>query len=390
MVIIKLAYRNLVGAGLRTWLNVGILSFIYVLIIWHQGLFNGMLEQATRNTIMDEVGGGQYWVDGYDPFDPFTLDDSHGPVPDVLAAMVTDRKAAPILIRQGTIYPEGRVQSVLIKGIDAEQDVLNIDTRPLADEEIDLPILIGPLMARKNGLDVGDTLTLRWRDAHGVFDATDGEIVGIMDTQVPTIDSGQIWVPLSRLGRMMALENEATLIVVDPAVAVPADPDGWEFKDHGFLLKDIRDVVKTKRIGGSVIYIILLFMALLAVFDSQVLAIFRRRKEIGTLMALGMIRARVVALFTLEGAMHGILGVALAAVYGIPILMVSAGIGIPLPGRADDYGFAISSRLFPVYSTWLLAGTVAIVMLTVTVVSYLPSRRISKMNPTEALKGKRS
>jgi len=390
MVIIKLAYRNLVGAGLRTWLNVGILSFIYVLIIWHQGLFNGMLEQATRNTIMDEVGGGQYWVDGYDPFDPFTLDDSHGPVPDVLAAMVTDRKAAPILIRQGTIYPEGRVQSVLIKGIDAEQDVLNIDTRPLADEEIDLPILIGPLMARKNSLDVGDTLTLRWRDAHGVFDATDGEIVGIMDTQVPTIDSGQIWVPLSRLGRMMALENEATLIVVDPAVAVPADPDGWEFKDHGFLLKDIRDVVKTKRIGGSVIYIILLFMALLAVFDSQVLAIFRRRKEIGTLMALGMIRARVVALFTLEGAMHGILGVALAAVYGIPILMVSAGIGIPLPGRADDYGFAISSRLFPVYSTWLLAGTVAIVMLTVTVVSYLPSRRISKMNPTEALKGKRS
>ena len=29
----KLAYKNLIGAGLRTWLNVGILSFAFVLII---------------------------------------------------------------------------------------------------------------------------------------------------------------------------------------------------------------------------------------------------------------------------------------------------------------------------------------------------------------------
>jgi ABC-type antimicrobial peptide transport system permease subunit len=61
-----------------------------------------------------------------------------------------------------------------------------------------------------------------------------------------------------------------------------------------------------------------------------------------------------------------------------------------MPGTAEEYGFAISSRLFPVYSTWLLAGTVAVVLLTVTIVSYMPSRRISRMKPTEALKGKRS
>jgi ABC-type antimicrobial peptide transport system permease subunit len=211
-----------------------------------------------------------------------------------------------------------------------------------------------------------------------------------MDTHVPTIDTGRIWVPLALLQRMVGLEKEAAIIVVNRSYDQPADPAGWDFKDHDFLLKDIRDVVKTKRIGGAVIYIILLFMALLAVFDSQILAIFRRRKEIGTLMALGMVRTKVVTLFTLEGAMHGLLGIALAAVYGIPILIFSASRGIPIPGTAEEYGFAISSRLFPIYSTWLLAGTVAVVMLTVTIVSYLPSRSISQMNPTEALKGKRS
>jgi hypothetical protein len=35
---IKLAYRNLIGAGLRTWLNVIVLSFSFVVIIWMKGV----------------------------------------------------------------------------------------------------------------------------------------------------------------------------------------------------------------------------------------------------------------------------------------------------------------------------------------------------------------
>lgn len=33
MLIIKLAFRNLMGAGLRTWLNVFVLSLVFVMII---------------------------------------------------------------------------------------------------------------------------------------------------------------------------------------------------------------------------------------------------------------------------------------------------------------------------------------------------------------------
>ena len=36
----------------------------------------------------------------------------------------------------------------------------------------------------------------------------------------------------------------------------------------------------------SIMYFILLFLAMLAIFDTQILAIFRRRKEIGTLISL--------------------------------------------------------------------------------------------------------
>lgn len=390
MLTLKLAYRNLVGAGLRTWLNVGVLSFTYVLIIWHQGLFSGMYRQASRDFIKDEIAGGQYWIETYDPYDPLSLDESHGVIPGQMDALIENRQATPILIRQGTIYPEGRVQSVLIKGIDPAQTLLGIPTAKLSRDIIELPVMVGKSMAKKNSLQIGDTLTIRWRDINGTFDAADGEIVAIMDTNVPTMDMGQLWVPLKSLQKMSGLETEATIVVVDQELRTHADLPGWRFKDHDYLLKDINDVIKSKRAGSAVLYAILLFLSMLAIFDTQILSIFRRRKEIGTLMALGMVRSKVIALFTLEGMLHGILGIAIAALYGIPALIITGKIGIPLPSTAEEYGFALPTRLFPVYSVWLVSGTVFIVMLTVTIVSYLPSRKISGLKPTEVLKGKLS
>ena len=51
MVTFKLALRNLLGAGLRTWLNVIVLSMSYVLIIMSQGIIRGWDKQATLDTI---------------------------------------------------------------------------------------------------------------------------------------------------------------------------------------------------------------------------------------------------------------------------------------------------------------------------------------------------
>ena len=276
----------------------------------------------------------------------------------------------------------------MLKGIDPAQNLLDIPGTGLRGPHGGLPVMVGKLMARRNSFKIGDRLTIRWRDAHNTFDAVDGEIVVIMDTNVPTIDMGQLWVPLEQLQKMSALSDEATLVVVAKDVTHPPPVAGWSFKGHGFLLKDLNDMVQSKRFGGFFMYAILLLLAMLAIFDTQVLSLFRRRKEIGTLMALGMMRSRVVALFTLEGAIHGIIGIAVAALYGIPLLLLTAQTGIPLPKGTEGYGFALAARLFPVYSAWLVGGTVCIIMLTVTLVSYLPSRKISHLKPTEALKGR--
>lgn len=67
----QLAYKNLVGSGLRTWLNVGVLSFAFVVIIFYNGLLEGWNQQAKREAIAWEFGSGQLLNDKYDPYDPF-------------------------------------------------------------------------------------------------------------------------------------------------------------------------------------------------------------------------------------------------------------------------------------------------------------------------------
>jgi len=368
MLALKLAYRNLKGAGLRTWLNVVVLSLAYVLIIWHQGIFTGMLKHGSQAVIEDEIAGGQYWHKNYDPFDPLSYDESHGAIPAELAGLIEDKKATPILIRQAAIYPEGRIQTVLLKGIEPGQTILGIPSAGLDKEEDALPVLIGRRMAKSISLGIGDYLTIRWRDVQGTFDAVEGKIVEIMNTKVPTMDKGQLWVPLIELQKMTGMKDEATIIVVGQNVQGQGDVSDWKFKNQNFLLTDINEMVRSKRISAGILYTILL--------------------EIGTLIALGMTRRQVISLFTLEGAMHGILAIGLGAIYGIPWIIFYSKIGMKVPEATEEYGFALAERLFPSYSLGLVLGTVLIVMATVTIVSYLPTRKISKMKPTEALKGK--
>jgi ABC-type lipoprotein release transport system permease subunit len=420
MTLLRLALKNLLGAGLRTWLNVFVLSLSFVLIIFARGLIDGMNQQAEQAMIASDVAGGHFQHPAYDPYDPLTLVDAHGPVPAPLGDLAAAGKAAPVLIIQGTIYPEGRLFTVRVRGIDPGQVVINIPTGFLAGAEAaaggagassgEIPVLIGARMAKTAGLEKGDAFTLQWRDARGTFDAREAVVVEIFSTSVQTVDSGQIWVPLDLLREMTGLAGEATLVILArgtapptlPAAGAPAAPaapaassvtpppapSAWVFRGPEYFLADLRAMVASKTVGSSIVYTIFLLLAMLAIFDTQVLSIFHRRREIGTLMALGFTRARVIGLFTLEGMLNSVLAALVAAAYGIPLLTWIARTGWAMPGDMDSYGFAIGERIFPAYGAGLVIGTTALVLLVTTVVSFLPTRRIAKLKPTDALRGR--
>jgi len=388
MTTYKLALRNLLGGGVKTWLRVGVLSLAFLTIIAIQGVYQGINEQGSDALIAAEAGAGQYWHEKYDPQDPLGLPDAHGVVPKELSQMTDAGSAAAILIVQGFMYAGGNLRSVLLKGIEPSQRALSLPTSVLTTTEGEAPAVIGTRMARDSGLKVGDRATIRWRDARGTFDAEEVRIVHVMNTSVQTVDSGQLWLPLDRLRRMARMEGEASLVVLGKDAIGPGQLAGWNFKDQDFLLSDLRGLVQAKMVGASIIYLMLLFLAMLAVLDTQILSIFHRRKEIGTLMALGVTRGAVIRMFTLEGALNAVLAALAGAVYGGPLLVFAMRAGLPMPAAIEQAGFPIGERLYPAYGAVLVVGTTALVLIVTTIVSYLPTRRIAQLKPTDALRGK--
>src|SRR5690606_16987764 len=198
-----------------------------VVIIWMKGVMVGWDHQAKTDMTNWEIGGGQYWHENYDPFDPFTLAESHSSVPEVFREEITRGEMEPMLIVQGTIYPQGRMQSVAVKGIRPEQKMFLLPTHKLDTATEVVPVIIGAVMARNLKLGVGDYLTLRWRDAKGTFDATETVITDIFSSNVPAIESGQIYLSLETLQEMTMLHGEATLLTFKDSEKERPAVDGW-------------------------------------------------------------------------------------------------------------------------------------------------------------------
>lgn len=391
--LFKTAFRSLIGNGLKTWLNVFVLSISFVLIILLQGILKGWSNQAVDDTIKWEIAGGQYWQSKYDPFDPFTFDSSTIQIPMIFKKEIDNHEIEPILITQASIYPQGRMQGVLLKGIRPNQKLINLPTVLLNSKNVAngsegaIPVILGAFMAKQTKLHLNDLVTLRWRDKNGTFEAADIQVVGIFKTSIPTVDNGILWIPLDRLQKMTLNDNCANLLIKSPEIKAKT-AQGWQFKSVEKLTESTMLLVKTKSIGTSFMYVIFLLLAMLAIFDTQTLSIFRRQREIGTLVALGMTKRQVVWHFTLEGTMNALLAFAFAAIWGAPIMYFMQVYGYSFNMDASEIGVPMADTMYASITAELVLNTMIFILIVTAIVSYLPARKIAKMNPTDAIRGK--
>ncbi len=389
--LFKIAIKNLLGAKLRTWLNVFVTALSFFMIILFSAMYDGMREHAKQVTIDTEIAGGAYWHPEYDPLDPMTFEDAHSALPGDVQLLVDQKKAFPVLVSQASIYPGGRIMPVIMKGIPPGQNIVNMPTDALSGhDDIAIPVLIGKGMASDTKLNIGDSFTIRWLDTDRTYDADEGTVVHIMDTENFKLDMSHIWIPLKKAQTMLAMEGEGTYVTYEKGLPPVQDKGDWIPRDVKYLIRDMEALIEADEPNAAIMYIILLCFAAMGIFNAQVLSIFRRGREIGTLMALGMTRTQVVGLFTLEGGLNAFLAAIMTVILFGPLLWYFGNNGIWLGVDYSDgaMGIIVEKYLIPVYSVGLVVTTTIIVSIIVLIVSYLPSRRIARMKPTDALRGK--
>jgi len=280
MVIFRLAMKNLLGAGMRTWLNVVVTSISFTIIILFNGMYDGMRQDTLRILLDTEVAGGQLWHPEYDPFDPLTIEDSHAIIPEELRESVAMKEAMPVLVRQATFYMNGRSSVGLMKGIPPEQETVRLPMKILGDYTGDyIPVVIGSGMSKKTGLRKGDLFTVRWLDALKTYDADEFEVAEVIKLDNFRLDRGLIWLSLEKMRELLQMPGEATFIVLKRDHVFDYRASSFIYKNIDYFMKDIDAAIEADQVWAYTIFSLLLIMASLGIFNSQVLSIISKEKR---------------------------------------------------------------------------------------------------------------
>lgn len=141
------------------------------------------------------------------------------------------------------------------------------------------------------------------------------------------------------------------------------------------VLDQIREVLTTFSLFLAGIGGISLFVAAITILNNMYTAVMERRREIGTMKALGMNNRQVLVAFSIEAAILGIIGgvIGIFLAFGLGRLMGNLPFGPP------------GSSLAPVYHTSTILGAVLFAVIIALTSGFYPAWRASKLSPVEAL-----
>lgn len=385
--ILKIALRNFFGQGMRAVLNVFVTALIIIATIFSLSLLNGFQAQALKNMSVTDAGGGHYRVPGFDILSPMDWEDLTRTVPEQLKRLPPGQKAE-VLVQQGTLFVHQHLFPVQLRGVEMAQELLDLPLQKLktwnSPVQDTVPVVIGRQMAKASRLKAGDLVVMKWRDKFGAVDALDAEIVDVVPLVNPRVDEGVAWLRLDHLRQITQRPGEITWVVVEGNLGAV---DGLEFLDVDHLMNDLLSLLKHDRRNTRILWIILLLLAGISVFNTQYLNIFKRQKEIGTLLAMGMTPSRVVRLFTLEGSLAAFGAVVLTALLGIPFFAWFQTVGFDV-SHLSETGIPVRENIFLVFRPGEIASSVLITVSLMLVVAWWPVRRISRLDPTLALRGR--
>jgi putative ABC transport system permease protein len=248
-------------------------------------------------------------------------------------------------------------------------------------------------------LSVGDKLTLFTKTRFSGSNAGTFRVTGIVHFPVFVFNQKSFFLPIDVASELLQLGDMATEILV-----LVKNEDNLSGAASGIsaILKDSRienaiverwnesDYVFAyiQLINVSFLFLSLFFFLLgtTVIVNTTMMVIYERMREIGTISAMGMTGGEIVRLFFLEAfyisAIAAFAGVVLGYV-AVQILSVT-GLNLELLGRGINMEF--SSIIYPSASPLTALFVYIYAVAVSSLVSLVPSRHASRIEPVEALR----
>ncbi len=323
-------------------------------------------------------------------------------------------EVAPFTQMQGLLTHDGKVQKVLLNGIDPAQErkvsIIGDFIREGRLEDLasgSFGIMIGDKAAAKLGVGIGDKLTFVAPEVTvtpaGMFPRMKRfTVVGIFHVGAGEID-GYLGLTnlsdLSRLHRWKADQVQGLRLKFDDLFQAPrtAFNIARQLGEQDFYARDwtrsYGNLYQAIRMEKAMIGLLLLLIVAVAAFNiisTLVMVVNDKRGDIAILRTLGSTPGQIMRIFMVQGTVIGVVGTAIGAVVGIlAALNVSAAIaGLErLIGHkflnADVYFIDYLPSRIMAEDVWMVCGAALVLSFLATL---YPAWRAARTQPAEALR----
>ena len=412
----NLARKNLSRSKLRTSVSIIAIAIAIIAVVFARGLIGGMIESTFLNHVYYKAGhirvvdeeyklkerllSLNYPVDGFNGESITTMNEKLKEVEGV-------EQIVPRLKFAAVVSQEDELVRMMGWGVDPAEEIkfTNIDksiTEGRMVEPGNREMVMGAGLLKKLKRGVGDKVTILYTTPFGSFKGSTFEIVGKIQSSLPMINDNIFYLPLDQAQRILEMPDQVTeLLIITPdyhkaASILPAlnelftreDKIGKYFLqlwNRDYELIGLFDIARNMY---NFIYIFIIIMACFVLVNTLIMIINERTREIGMMTALGLKSKEILYLFTIEGAIIGILGSAIGAVLGGILTRVISVIGIDysaaMEGMSADLMF--ESIFYPIFSLENIIFCFILGVVIVTITCIIPARKAARIEPTEALR----
>jgi len=412
----NLARKNLSRSKLRTSVSIIAIAIAIIAVVFARGLIGGMIESTFLNHINYKAGHIRVVDEEYKLKERllslnYPVDGFNGEVITTMTEKLKEvegvEQIVPRLKFAAVVSQEDELVRMMGWGVDPAEEIkfTNIDksiTEGRMVEPGNREMVMGAGLLKKLKRGVGDKVTILYTTPFGSFKGSTFEIVGKIQSSLPMINDNIFYLPLDQAQRILEMPDQVTeLLIITPdyhkaASILPAlnelftreDKIGKYFLqlwNRDYELIGLFDIARNMY---NFIYIFIIIMACFVLVNTLIMIINERTREIGMMTALGLKSKEILYLFTIEGAIIGILGSAIGAVLGGILTRVISVIGIDysaaMEGMSADLMF--EPIFYPTFSLENIIFCFILGVLVVTIACIIPARRAAQIEPTEALR----
>ncbi len=399
MQLFRIALRNVSRNTRRTLISVFAIFLGIGVNVAIRGFMNGLQGSLVRNVVGAKLGAIQIHRDGYvKSIEGVPLNLDFTPDLELVAKLkaikgvsgVAPRINFPVMVNKGdeTVFALGSaIDPKSEYQVCPEEPKLISKGKPL---DGDKGLLMTAQLAKALDAHVGDTITLLANDRDGALNGIELPLRGTYVSRMPGLEK-TIVVTLPSAQELLRMEGRVTELALGLANPRAADelaprvaavvPAGYEVHTWAELAKSITDIMSFQNTFLGVASAVFLLVALTLIVNTMMMAVLERVREIGTMMAVGVRRRQILALFLLESGVMGAIGGLLGALAGWTAVryMSWRGIDLAVPG------VKAVNILRPEIGFSYLALTVAMAFVGAVMAAIWPAFSASRLRPVEAL-----